>query len=309
MSSMTSQLMQRGLIQPPSFLRTNVMYETLMGSTAYGVATDASDQDVTGFCIPPKRDLFPHLAGEIAGFGTPGKRFEQFQDAHIQDPDRADQEWDLSIYSITRYLTLCMECNPNMIDSLFTPQDCVVHMTRVGSMVRDQRRLFLHKGCWQRFKGYAMSTMHKMRTKSPIGNRRKLVEQFGFDVKYAYHVVRLLDECEQILREGDLDLRRSCEHLRAIRQGNVSEQEIQRWAADKEQELERLYHRTRLPETADEERIRRLLLECLEEHYGRLDDCVVDENAAVRKLREIHKLLEQSRDLWDNSPGGSPVSD
>jgi len=50
---------------------------------------------------------------------------------------------------------LAMKNNPNIIDSLFTPQFCVLHTTKVGNMVRDARRSFLHKGAWHRFKGYA----------------------------------------------------------------------------------------------------------------------------------------------------------
>jgi uncharacterized protein len=301
MSSVTQKLTQQGLIRPPGFLPTNVMYETIMGSVAYGVSTDHSDRDVYGFCIPPKEEIFPHLAGEIPGFGIPRKRFEQFQQTHINDESALSGkgcQWDLSIYSIVRYVSLCMECNPNMIDSLFTAQDCVLHVTRVGTMIRERRREFLHKGCWPKFKGYAYSQLHKMRTKDPIGTRKAIREEFGFDVKFAYHVVRLLDECEQILVEGDIDLRRNREHLKAIRRGEVSEQDIFDWAADKERQLEQQYHSSKLPAGPDEAKIRSLLLNCLEEHYGRLDDCVVEADAAVQRLRDIHAILEQSRHVW-----------
>ena len=302
MASVTQQLTERGLIRPPSFLPTNVMYETLMGSIAYGVANDDSDHDVYGFCVPPKDQVFPHLAGEIPGFGTQRERFEHFQQAHIRDESALGGkgcEYDLSIYSIVKYLSMCMDCNPNMIDSLFTAQDCVLHITRVGTLVRERRKQFLHKGCWPRFKGYAFSHLHKMRSKEPTGKRKAIREEFGYDVKFAYHVVRLLDECEQILVERDIDLRRNREHLKAIRRGEVSEDDIFRWAADKEHQLEKQYHDSTLPAGPDEPGIRDLLLICLEEHYGRLDDCVVNVDAAVRKLREIHAILEGSRAVWE----------
>lgn len=295
MSSRIQQLTERGLIRPPAFLPTNVMYETMMGSVAYGVSSDDSDRDVYGFCIPLKEDVFPHLAGEIAGFGKPRERFEQFQEAHVHDPNGGGRgcEWDFSIYSIVKYISLCMECNPNMIDSLFTPQECVLHITKVGSMVRDQRRLFLHKGCWTRFKGYAYAQMHKMRSKNPVGKRKTLVDQHGFDVKFAYHLVRLLDECEQILMNGDIDLRRNREHLKAIRRGDLTEEEIRKWAADKERQLEALYHTSTLPAEPDEDRIRQLLLDCLEEHYGNLTDCVVRVDHATRALDEVRRVLDR----------------
>jgi len=302
MASVVQQLTQRGLLRPPAFLPTNMMYETLMGSVAYGVSGDTSDRDVYGFAIPPREHLFPHLAGEIAGFGRPHPRFENFQVHHVRDPDALAGkgcEYDFSIYGIPRFFTLCMECNPNMIDSLFTPQDCVLHLTRVGSLVRERRQLFLHKGVWTRFKAYAYAQLHKLRTKNPEGKRQQLVEQFGFDVKYAYHVVRLLYECEQLLQFADMDLRRDREHLKAIRRGEVSEADLRAWAASKETQLEALVSRSPLPDQPDEPAIRRLLLECLEEHYGSLDKVVVRPDAATDTLRQIAGLVDRYRQQTD----------
>jgi hypothetical protein len=45
------------------------MYETITGSYSYGVSTDTSDFDTVGVCIPYKDTNFPHLSGEIFGFG------------------------------------------------------------------------------------------------------------------------------------------------------------------------------------------------------------------------------------------------
>ena len=69
--STLERLTDRGLIKPPKWLPGNVQYETIMGSVAYGVSSDTSDVDVYGWAIPPKDDLFPHLRGEVPGFGTP----------------------------------------------------------------------------------------------------------------------------------------------------------------------------------------------------------------------------------------------
>lgn len=296
MPSTTAQLAERGLIRPPGFLPDNVMYETIMGSIAYGVSSDNSDRDIYGFCIPPKEDVFPHLDGEITGFGEPKKRFTQYQQSHISDSSAQGGkgiEYDLTIYSIVKYMSLCMECNPNMIDSLFTPHECVVHITQVGTLVRNARQLFLHKGCWPKFKGYAYAQLHKMRGKNPIGKRLELRAQFGFDVKFAYHVVRLLGECEQILMDGTLDLRRDREHLKAIRRGDVPEEDIMKWASEKEKFLESLYNSSKLPDQPDFEKIRQLLLDCLEHHYGSLEACVVQVAPAIAALREIGRIANR----------------
>lgn len=300
MASMIQRLAARGLLRPPAFLPANMLYETRLGSVAYGAAIDSSDYDVCGFAMPPRDHLFPHLAGEIAGFGRPLPRFEVYQEHHVRDPDALGGkgcEYDFAIYSLPRFFTLCMEGNPNMVDCLFTAQDCVLHLTRVGDMVRERRRLFLHKGMWSKFKGYAFAQLHKMQSREPIGKRRSMVDKHGFDVKYAYHIVRLLYEAEQLLTRGDIDLRRDREHFKAIRRGEISEDEIRRWAADKEQQLESLYASSTLPDAPNEPALRRLLLECIEEHYGCLDQVVARPDAATDALREIGELVDRWRRL------------
>lgn len=302
MPSTVKMLADRGLIRPPDFLPDNVHYEVIMGSVAYGVSSDTSDMDVYGFCIPTKEIVFPHLAGEIFGFGRQKKRFEQYQQHHVKFEDAMGgkgREYDLSIYNIVKYFSLCMENNPNMVDSLFVPTECVLHITQVGNMVRERRKIFLHKGCWQKFKGYAYSQLHKMESKDPKGKRLEIREKFGFDVKFAYHVVRLLDECEQILTHGDLDLRRAREHMKTVRRGEIGPEEIKQWFSEKEKQLEELYNREDcpVPYSPDEEVIKKLLLECLEHHYGSIDKAIVVEDAPLQALREIQDVLTRYRSL------------
>jgi len=302
MPSTVERLTKKGLMTPPSWLVANVLYETIMGSYAFGVATDISDFDTVGFCVPPKDMVFPHLAGHIEGFGRQKQKFVCYQKHGVKVADELGgkgREYDLNVYNIVHFFHLCMENNPNMIASLFTPQDCVLHSTMVANMVRDKRKLFLHKGCWHRFKGYAYNQLHKMRTKNPEpdSKRGQMVEKFGYDVKFAYHVVRLLDEVEQMLVEGDLDIRRNRAQLKAIRRGEVPEEEIYRWATDKEKGLEKAYEESKLPYGPDQDAIKKLLLECLEEHWGTIEGCVVTEDQVIQALRDIAEVIDKNRRL------------
>jgi predicted nucleotidyltransferase len=302
MPSTVERLTKKGLMTPPSWLVANVMYETVMGSYAFGVSTDTSDYDTVGFCVPPKDLVFPHLAGHIEGFGRQKQKFTCYQKHHVwveNDLGGKGREYDLNVYNIVHYFHLCMENNPNMIASLFTPQDCVLHSTTVANMVRDKRKLFLHKGCWHRFKGYAYNQLHKMRTKIPDDDskRRAIVDKFGYDVKFAYHVVRLLDEVEQILVEGDLDIRRNRAQLKAIRRGEVPEEDIYEWAASKEHGLEKAYENSKLPYGPDEVAIKKLLLQCLEEHWGTIDGCVVTDDTLISALRDVADVIDRNRKL------------
>lgn len=293
MPSNVQTMFEKGLIKPPRWLPSNVQFEAMMGSVAYGVSGDTSDVDVYGWCIPTKETVFPHLSGEIYGFGRQIQRFEQWQQHHVAVPG-CDKVYDFSIFNIVKYFQLLMENNPNVLDSLFVPANCILHITRIGTMVRESRRLFLHKGSWHKFKGYAYSQLHKMRgTADATGKRAALREQFGFDVKFAYHVVRLLDEAEQILSVGDIDLQRNREHLKAIRRGEVSEQDIRDWASSKEKDLEKLYSTSPLPYSPDEPAIKKLLLECLEFHFGSLEAAYTDVNAEREALRQISDIIEK----------------
>jgi len=296
LASTVEILTDKRLISPPKWLLQNIMYETVMGSVAYGVSADTSDMDIYGFCIPMKEMIFPHLSGEILGFGRQKNRFEQYQQHHIHDKSVAGgkgRDYDITIYNIIKYFQLCMENNPNMIDSLFTRQEWVLHISKIGNMVRENRKIFLHKGAWHKFKGYAYSQLHKMKSKNPEGKRKEIIEKYGYDVKYAYHLVRLLDEVEQILSYGDLDLQRAKEHMKAVRKGEVSEQDIREWFTIKENELEKLYQESKLPYSPDEGKIKQLLMDCLEEHYGNLEECVVNVDSAVTALKQIREIVEK----------------
>jgi predicted nucleotidyltransferase len=298
-ASMTQSLVAKNLAQPPKWLPNAVAYETLMGSVAYGVSSDTSDCDIYGFCLPPKELVFPHLAGDIPGFGAQKPRFDVYQQHHINDPSAMGgqgREFDVTIFSIVRFFHLAMENNPNIIDSLFTPASCVLHSTQIGERVRENRRVFLHKGAWHKFKGYAYSQLHKMEIKTPQeGSRRaELVEKYQFDVKFAYHVVRLLDEVEQILIGGDIDLQQDKERLKAIRRGEWTAEQVKAFFTQKERDLEAAYQSSPLPHGPDEERIKSLLLECLEAHFGSLEKAVVVPGRERQLLAQIKALCEKA---------------
>lgn len=287
-------LHKKGLIKPPPFVTGGTQYLTIMGSVAYGVSSDSSDVDLYGFCIPPKDVIFPHLAGEITGFGDQIQRFEQYQQHHISDKS-CGKEYDISVYNIVKYFQLVMENNPNMVDSLFTPTNCVLHCTKIAAHVRDNRKMFLHKGAWHKFKGYAYSQMHKMRIKNPDPSSKRYASilEHGYDVKFAYHVVRLLDEVEQILQYGDIDLQRNNEQLKEIRRGGWDMTEIENYFYSKEKALEELYASSALPHKPDQAVIKKLLLECLEEYYGSLDGAIETQDHYKGILKTIQKLVEK----------------
>jgi predicted nucleotidyltransferase len=306
-------LAKKGLINPEPFVLSNTMYLTVMGSHAYGCADTSvrnkmPDYDTYGFCIPPRGMLFPHSEGHIVCFGDkpgtyirygePSVGFEQFHKTHVIDKDAHGgngQEYDFTIFNIVKFFELCRQNNPNMLDSLFTRREHVLHCTQVGQMVRDARYDFLSKQVWKRFRGYAFSQLNKMTNKKAEGVRVEYIEKFGYDVKFAYNVIRLLDEAEQILLTGDLDLQRAKEAMKSVRRGEWTPEQVREFCMQKDAALEAEYVNCKLPSEPDEKKLGKLLMSCLEEHYGNLSNLITEPGWAEGTLREIDGFIQKVR--------------
>ncbi|WP_144394980.1 nucleotidyltransferase domain-containing protein [Pleionea sediminis] len=304
MVNIISELSSKGLLpHAPSFLASSAQYLVIMGSVAYGVSNDTSDMDVYGFAIPPKDILFPHVRGEIPGFDAFEPLFHQFQQHHIWDATALGgkgREYDLTVYSISKYFRLLMDNNPNIIDSLYVPENCILYASPIAKRIREKRQIFLHKGCWSKFKGYAYSQLHKIRTKQPEGSRKQYIEKYGYDVKFAYHVVRLLDEVEQLLTTQELNLSRNKEQLKSIRRGEWSLAQLEQYFSDKESHLEEIYTKSSLPEKPDIDSIRHLLIDCLEEHYDTFEDIVIPVDRSYDALKKIANILKDEGIMYNS---------
>lgn len=296
MPSRIQQLQKRGLINQPNWLIAGLCYETLVGSVSFGTSQDSSDEDIYAITIPSKETVFPYLTGAIPGFGKQPPKFDQYQQHHIEDQSGNGGKgkiYDVTCYNIVRYFSLLMENNPNIIDSIYTPINCVTHSTVIGEMIRSNREIFLHKGCFVKLKAYSFSQLHKMRGKNPIGKRVAIRERYGYDTKFASNVVRLLDECEQILLTGELDLQKNKEHIKAIRRGEVPEEEIIAWAQEKERQLEKIFVESKLRDKPDEEKIKQLLLNCLETYWGSLPPLPKTRTNAEVMLEHIREFINK----------------
>jgi hypothetical protein len=184
-----------------------------------------------------------------------------------------------------------------MVDNMFLPRRCVLHSTAVYEHMRTHRKMFLHKGAYHKFRGYALSQMSKINKGTNRANpkRQLSIDKYGYDVKFAYHVVRLLLEAEQIMSTGDLRLDRDSEVYKSIRRGEWTLDRLAKWTEEKERSLETLYADSSLPERPDEEKIKELLIECLEMHYGNLTEAVVEQDKHERLVRDLEELVRKHR--------------
>jgi len=262
-----------------------------MGSQAYGTAMENSDYDIHAIAIPPRGIIFPHLNGYIAGFGTKPESFGTYTQHHVSMHPRL---YDVEAKSIVKYFTLLMNASPSAVDLLWVPEHAILHITKIGNMIHDARKMFLSKRVWHTFRGYARAQSKKMTTKTPASKRYQMTLERGYDYKHGSHVVRLMLEAEQLLTTGELNLLRDREIVKSVKRGDWSLEYIKHWFANKELDLERIWlDCTALPVVPDEAAIKELLVNCLEEHYGDLSSAVHLPGRAEGTVQALVNLLKE----------------
>lgn len=115
------------------------LLEVISGSRAYGTHTPESDTDLKGVFVQP-RDGFYGL-----------ERVEQIN----------NETNDIAFYEVGRFAELLAKNNPNLLEMLFTPEDCVVF--RHPLMERFTPGMVLSRLCCEAFAGYAMTQIRKAR--------------------------------------------------------------------------------------------------------------------------------------------------
>lgn len=288
------ELMQKNLLSPPKWLAPNTQFLAYTGSVAYGVNNDTSDLDIHGFCIPHREVVFPHLAGNIEGFGIQKERFRSWQQHHIKNPEN-NKEYDFTVYNIVDFFQLAYQNNPNVLELLFLPRRCIIHSTPIAEHVRENRKLFLSTHVMTKYRGYSYSQLSKIKNKKNSANpkRAETIEKFGYDVKHAVHCIRLLLQCEQIMVEGDLDVERNSEILKSIRRGEWPLEQVESWFATKEKALETIHANSSLPYSPDEDKLKKLLINCLEMHYGDLSTTVAVQPELKSLVQDLQSLIDQ----------------
>ncbi len=175
-----------------TWLPERTIFLTRHGSHAYGLATPASDLDVKGVAIAPREYYL--------GFAS---RFEQ---AECSDPD-------LVVYELRKFMTLAADCNPSIIEVLFTDPADHLGVTPVGERLLAARDLFLSRKARHTFSGFAMAQLkrlerhHAWASAPPVSPPRR--EDFGLDALTEQEQTRLAAvhaEMERLLKTWDVDL-------------------------------------------------------------------------------------------------------
>jgi predicted nucleotidyltransferase len=96
--------------------------------------------------------------------------------------------------------------------------------------------------------------------------RSALEEKYGYDTKHAYHLVRLIRMCQEVLTTGKVIVKRpDREELLAIRNGAWTYEQLMEFAEREEVELNLLYNSTNvLPKIPNKEKLDQLCIKLVE---------------------------------------------
>ncbi|MBM7442079.1 DNA polymerase beta superfamily protein [Streptomyces sp. HB132] len=212
-------------------VRDHTVYSCVMGSRAFGLATDSSDTDRRGVFLAPTPLFW--------GFTKPP--------AHVEGPADEQFSWELE-----RFCELALRANPNVLECLHSP--LVERVDATGRELLGLRGAFLSQRAHGTFVRYA------------LGQRRKLeadVRVHGAPRwKHAMHLLRLLTSGRDLLRTGELriEVGDAREDLLAVKRGEVPWAEVERRMTRLAEENDEAASRTPLPPGPDRERVEAFLV-------------------------------------------------
>lgn len=156
-------------------LRTQnlLLFEVISGSKSFGLNTPTSDTDIKGVYYLPK---------------------EQFYGLHYI-PQVSNETNDEVYYEIGRFVELLLKNNPNILEILATPEDCILYKHPLMEQLKLED--FLSKLCKDSFAGYAITQIKKARglnkkIVNPIAKERKSLLHFC-SILHGYNSVAVLD--------------------------------------------------------------------------------------------------------------------
>jgi predicted nucleotidyltransferase len=225
----------------------NTILRGLVGSTVHGlVLSGTDDRDEMGVCVEPRR--------YVVGFG----KFEHwvYRSAAEREGNQGARsqagDLDLTIYSLRKWARLALQGNPTVLLLLYLPSDALVIRTNVGEELQKLASAFASRHAGKRFLGYLEAQRQRLvgeRGQRDV-NRVELVEKFGYDTKYAMHMLRLGHQGVEFLETGRLTLPMRGpvrDHLMAVRQGHSNLADVLAECTELELRLSALLESSPLP--------------------------------------------------------------
>ncbi len=214
--------------------RPFVIYRCQVGSKAFGLSNDQSDDDIRGIFLPPARQHW--------------SLYEIPDQLEFNDGQHDEVYWELE-----KFLRLALKANPNILETLWTPM--VLEATPIAERLREIRSTFLSKHLYKTYSGYVLSQFRRM--------RNSVQKKGTFKNKHAMHLIRLLHSGIGALRTGEImvDVSEFRSELLAVRNGQYSFEEVEQMATELDRQFADAFESTTLPEQPDFDSVDRFLIE------------------------------------------------
>lgn len=249
-----------------SSVLNNTIIRAVVGSTMHGVnIEDADDRDELGVCIEP--------SSYVIGFN----KFDTYTKRTQPDGVKSGPgDLDLTIHSLRKYIKLALGGNPTVLSLLFVPKEYLIIQTDIGEKLQSLAPKIVSQRAGKAFLGYIQS--QRLRLIGELGqkrtNRPELVKAYGYDTKYAYHMLRLGIQGIELLENGCiilpmLPLHR--EFLINVRHGRYSLEEVLGVSIGYERRLVQLMEEMEIdlrPEP-DSEAVNQFLVDAYQIWWGR----------------------------------------
>lgn len=268
---LTDSSIGTNLIEPNdrSWVESATILQCEVGSGLHGIADGTpNDRDEMGVCLEP----FQAFAGIRWTFEQHVYRTAAVREGRYDAPSQPG-DLDLTVYSLRKWVRLALDGNPSVLLLLFAPNSRTTKLDARGSQLRELAPSFASRQAGNRFLGYLQQQRQRLlgeRGQKNV-NRRDLVEKFGFDTKYAGHMLRLGAQGIEYLETGALHLPMA-EPMRsrilAVRQGRVSLNDVLTEAGILEQRLKDLRDTSPLPEQPDRDRVEAWMLNLYWQHWA-----------------------------------------
>lgn len=193
---------------------------------------------------------------------------------------------EVVLYPLRQFVTLVISGNANIVTTLWTPfgpkgTNYQEDETQLYSLITPTwetlvktRGYLMSKHVGFRHAGYARSQRAALTGESNNRtNRPELVAKYGYDTKYAQHMIRLIYAGTDFIADGRFNLPMPAEqvrHLKAIRTGEYSLDRLLEIVDSGIERLEQLTQQSKLPDNVDKDYVNRLLRLLRKDHINAL---------------------------------------
>jgi uncharacterized protein len=183
--------------------RAHCVFLTRVGSELYGTSLDgAADHDEIGVCIEPD-----HVFFGPGRFDKPWHyRFRDGQSVSIKD--RA-QPGDIEgkIYGLHHFAQLLAKGNPSIVETMFVPKAAVLAGLDLWESFARVKYCVRNKATLKAYVEYGKNQFGRLQERGwDKAKRPDLVEQYGYDTKFAYHAYRILQQGADFATTGTVQI-------------------------------------------------------------------------------------------------------